>query len=238
MWRRLLITITIVTVLLIIVAIIRWRSPCFFTGLVEPTGTSSPKAENLGEFDFQLIRVLDNSLANGIDVRLSFTLDPSEVSGGEIEYSFIQIVRTQDLCDSKRFHFPTEERRERRTENGWYVDRIDHAKKPFFGHDGSEGVTVSSFHKTKAIVGTTARSASLFDVPYRPENYDNLGIRWEAVSVPVPINDEEYERHLGFYYWSWTVDEAGAVTVDSDLASSDLTREVEEAINAWKAQKL
>jgi len=235
MWRNLLIAVTIVTILLIIVAIIEWRAPCFFTDQFRSSGTSSPKAEKLGEFDFELIRVLDNSLANGVDVELSFTINSGESADSDRLSGFIQIVRTQDLCGSKRFYFPSEEKRARATESGWYVDRRDGAKVPFFGHDGSETITPSSFYEAKAKI--EAGWTSIMDAPYRPENRDNVGIRWEAVSVPVPIHDPEYNRHLGFYYWSWTVDDAGVVTAHSGLASSELIRDVEDAIIAWKAQK-
>lgn len=201
------------------------------TGLEPPAmaGTGN-KTRPCGEFRLLDLDVRDTYSLNGIDVKLGFAFIPStpgcESSCDSI--GFVQIVRTLDLDNPKRFYYPSTQKRQRATSDGWYIDRGEGYKWVYYGrrNDGGFAAYVT--------LGTASDQAALSDRPYRPENHPFLGIRWQAVTVPVCIDaDREGDQH-GYYAWSWTVTRRGSVVdVKYIVANESLIDDVRQALSQW-----
>lgn len=204
--------------------------PCDADPKVEiepPEGSGTPTTRS-GEFSFILNDKIDTYFENGVDMELQFRYD--NTTGAFVPVGFIQIVRTVNLCDG-RFIYPTEEKRERATPEGWYVDRAEGYRSAIYGQmDNGD-------FELYARMGTERTPASITDSPYRPENHPFLGIRWQAVSVPVDIRTNESDcdnPRFGYYYWSWTVTEYGSLeNIKRGIANRSLINDVNNALNKW-----
>ena len=79
--------------------------------------------------------------------------------------------------------------------------------------------------------------AILNDQPYRPENHPFLGIRWQAVTVPVCMDTDNEGGQHGFLAWSWTVTRQGTVEkVQYKMAKASLENDIKEALDKWNGQ--
>ena len=198
-----------------------------------PSGTGS-EIVPCGDFSFAVDNIIDSEFENGIDVSLEFDFKP-EICGESCSYDsilFIQIVRTVSGTNQPRFSYPSTQKKERATVDGWYIDRIDGYRWGYFGMDDSmtPGNNITS--------GNSTRHASLTDSPYRPDRREFHNIRWEAVTVPVCLHGDGVcdNKMLGFYYWSWTVSQDGTVESGDVLyrnAQVSLKEVVSEATRQW-----
>jgi hypothetical protein len=194
---------------------------------IEPPQGTEALTTPSGTFDFVLNEPIDNHFENGVDMELFFHHD------GNSNVGFIQIVRTVNLCDGRgpRYLFPTEEKRERATAKGWYVDRAEGYNSAIFGQKNS-----GEFEQY-ASMGSASVRARMNDLPYRSENHPNLGIRWQAVTVPVDIGATDADcrnQRFGYYYWTWTVNEFGELQdIEYGIANSSLMADVDSALAKW-----
>jgi len=176
----------------------------------------------------------DTSTSNGVNMDLSFDFDPS-VCGSTCTCDpvvYIQVVRTADL-ETYIYLYPSTEKEDRATGDGWYIDRIAGRVWGYYGrnNDGS-----FAYYLTP---GSEVDPAILEDAPRRPESEPWLGIWWQAVSVPVCIEaGSTCENNLlGHYFWSWLVDDSGVVAGILDwIAGPTLADSVDEAVAEWNAQ--
>ena len=187
-------------------------------------------------FEFYLNDEIDTPFENGVDMKLAF--DYNTAPPGNVRVGFIQIVRTVNLCDG-RYIYPTVEKRRRATDQGWYLDRADGYKSGIYGQiDMGDR---RGYAESYASWGTKTDPAYMEDVPYRPENRPNLGIRWQAICVPVDINIDHRlcdNPKLGYYYWSWTVTEFGALkNIEHGIANSSVEEDVNDALIAWNSHQ-
>jgi len=202
----------------------------------DPSGSGSPITP-CGDFSFVIDNIIDSELENGVDVSLEFDFKP-EICGESCSYDsilFIQIVRTVSGTYRSRFSYPSTQKKERATVDGWYIDRIDGYRWGYFGMDDNmtPGNNITS--------GNSTRRASLRDSPYRPDRREFYNIRWEAVTVPVCLDGDDVcdNKMLGFYYWSWTVSQNGTVEHEDVLyrnASETLEEAVSDAIEKWNVK--
>ncbi len=196
---------------------------------VESAAGTGPTIGADGVFEWDLLQVHDTPFVNGADASIKFVPEPPRAKVG-----FVQIVRTQDLYKPDRFYYPSDEKRGR-SSNGWYVDRWDGALFPIFGmkNDCSEGTNVE-----------IRNIATMIDRPYRPDRAPYLGVRWQAVVVPVPVPlagqdfKEALKTKLGYYYWNWTVTKNGTLKdVNEGLARETLKDDIKNAFKKWWGTK-
>lgn len=186
-----------------------------------------------GEFTFTGA-VVDTAAQNGVDMDVSFDFDP-----GECEFDcacdlvcYVQIVRTVDLNDGT-YHYPSTEKADRATADGWYLDRLAGRIWGYYGRydDGTFAASLDT--------GSDVDPAILYDSPRRGEAEPWLGIWWQAVSVPVCIDeDSDCENQLlGYYFWSWWVDDDGNVPgIIDTIAWEPQDEDFDEAVDEWNAQ--
>lgn len=68
------------------------------------------------------------------------------------------------------------------------------------------------------------------------------GIWWQAVSAPVSIDGGQSScnnNFLGYYYWSWVVNEDGTTSNDNIIelvARENLHLVLDSAVSAWNTQ--
>jgi hypothetical protein len=178
--------------------------------------------------------IADTSSQNGINMNLSFDFDPG-VCGSRCSCNpvcYIQIVRTVDM-ENFTYLYPSSEKQGRATANGWYIDRLEGKKWGYYGRN-DDGTFASTLDP-----GSDTAPTVLFDAPMRPELEPWINIWWEAVSVPVCIQDGSgcQNELLGYYFWSWLVNNAGTVTGIIDaIAWEHLDQEVDQAVAQWNVQ--
>jgi hypothetical protein len=197
--------------------------------LLVPACTSLKRC---GEFTFTGTKV-DTSDQNGIDMNVSFDFNPADCGSPCTcnPVCYIQIVRTVDM-ETFTYIYPSSEKQDRATANGWYIDRLEGKKWGYYGRndDGSFASTLDP--------GSETDPAILFDGPRR-QSEPWLNIWWEAVSVPVCIQSGSgcANKLLGYYFWSWLVDTAGTVTgIVNAVAWEPLEQETDAAVGRWNAQ--
>lgn len=186
-----------------------------------------------GDFTFTGTKV-DTTSTNGIDMNLSFDFNP-ETCGSKCTcnpVAYIQIVRTVDM-ETYIYIYPSSEKEDRATTSGWYIDRIEGMEWGYYGRN-DDGSFASHLDP-----GSEIDPAILFDSPRRGEEEPWIDIWWQAVSVPVCIQSESSceNRLLGYYFWSWLVDNAGGVSEPIHaIAWTPLENEVDAAVSEWNIQ--
>jgi len=145
---------------------------------------------------------------------------------------FIQMVRNEDIEDGS-FLYPSTEKEDRATAEGWYIDRLEGKVWGYYGRndDGTFASTVA--------VGSDASTANIYDFATRGEEEPWINFWWTAVTVPVctenagsSCNDEL----LGYYFWGWKVDDAGAVATVDWTAGTGAKDDFDAAVAAWNVQ--
>lgn len=178
--------------------------------------------------------VNDSPTNNGITASVDFDLTP--VSCGSTAtcdlVAWVQIVRTLDL-DTFVGLFPSSEKADRATADGWYIDRVAGRVWGYYGRndDGSFASYVTT--------GSDTSTATLGDSPSRPESEPWLDIWWMAVSVPVCLDNESaiLNNLVGYYFWSWVVDDSGVVSEPIDtIAWVPQDQSFADAVELWNAQ--
>ena len=186
-----------------------------------------------GNFSFNGTK-FDTSSSNGLDMSLGFDFNPGDC-GSRCTCNlvcYIQIVRTVDM-ETFTYVYPSAEKQDRATANGWYIDRLEGKKWGYYGRndDGSFAGNL--------IPGSDVNVATLLDGPRRPEDEPWLNIWWQAVSTPVCIQQNSgcENKLLGYYFWSWFASDTGVVNGPIDaIAWQPLEGEVDLAVTRWNAQ--
>ena len=165
---------------------------------------------------------------------LAFDFDPAACGPAAAcsLVAYVQIVRTVDM-ETFTYLYPSSEKQERATDEGWYIDRIANRIWGYYGRN-DDGSFASNLDP-----GSDTEDATLFDVPSRPEAEPWLDIWWQAVSVPVCLDDTSaYSNNLlGYYFWSWWVEADGSIVGIFDWIASEGTHETTiAAVNEWNAQ--
>jgi len=171
---------------------------------------------------------------NSLPMRLSFDFNPS-ACGSSCNcdpVGFIQMVRNYDLEDGS-YIYPSSEKEDRATAYGWYIDRVEGRRWGYYGmnDDGSFANYVNP--------GSATNLADLTDEPARNEEEPWLNFWWMAVTAPVCIQPSSTcsNRLLGYYFWSWTVDEDGHVPAPfHGNAWKELDDELGNAVSRWNVQ--
>lgn len=176
----------------------------------------------------------DTSTRNGIDMNISFDFNPGTCGSTCTcdPVAYIQIVRTVDF-DTFAYLYPSSEKEDRATSEGWYLDRLAGRIWGYYGRFDN-GTFASSLD-----TGTEADPAILYDSPRRSESEPWLGIWWQAVSVPVCIEAGSgcENNLLGYYFWSWLVNDGGTVTGILDwVAGPTLADAVDDGVAEWNTQ--
>lgn len=186
-----------------------------------------------GIFTFTGSKV-DTATANGLDMNLSFDFNPADCGSGCTcdPVAYIQIVRTVDQ-ENGTFIFPSSEKEERANPNGWYIDRLEGKIWGYYGRN-DDGTFASTLDP-----GSDTENAVLFDAPSRSESEPWIDIWWQAVSVPVCIQEGSgcKDKLLGYYFWSWQVDPSGVTSDPIHMrAWESHDAEVNSAVEGWNAQ--
>jgi hypothetical protein len=176
----------------------------------------------------------DSSTNNGINASVDFDLNPSACGSPATcdLVAWVQIVRTLDL-DTFAGLYPSSEKADRATADGWYIDRVAGRIWGYYGRndDGSFASYVTT--------GSDTSTATLGDAPSRPESEPWLDIWWMAVSVPVCLDTDSaiLNNLAGYYFWSFTVDDRGVVDGPID-AIAWVPQDVSfaDAVVLWNAQ--
>lgn len=188
-----------------------------------------------GEFELHDRGVLDTATQNGWEMDLDFAFHPADC-GVECtcnKVAFVQMVRSVDHGDGT-YIYPTSEKEDRATSEGWYIDRLETRIWGYYGRydDGSFASTVT--------VGSDTSTANLYDFPKRGEYEPWLGITWMAITVPVCIDNPTSscnEHLLGYYEWVWLVDDAGTVPGTLHWVSpKGFKDDFDDAVAEWNAQ--
>jgi hypothetical protein len=143
------------------------------------------------------------------------------------------MVRTYNLEDGT-YSYISEEHEARAIEYGWYVDRLTGRDWGYYGRNDN-----GSF-AGNLTPGNNTTAAVLFDGPRRPDSMRQIW--WQAVSGSVSIDggaNSCNNNFLGYYYWSWIVDEDGVVTdnyIIDGVAWEDLQLVMDDAVAAWNTQ--
>jgi hypothetical protein len=197
--------------------------------------SSCERIQPCGNFTFTG-NTFANGSSNGLNMNLSFAFDPAACGKPACDapkICYIQMVRTYDF-DEGTFSYISEEHQARAIEYGWYIDRLTGKKWGYYGRndDGSFASTLSP--------GNNNTPAVLFDSPSRPSSM--AGIWWQAVSASVSIdagNSSCNNNLLGYYYWSWIVNQDGTISDDNIIqlvARENLHLVLDAAISAWNTQ--
>jgi hypothetical protein len=187
-----------------------------------------------GTFTFQGT-ANDTSALNGITMSLGFHFDPAVCNANctTNTIAYIQMVRTYSLADGT-YSYISEEHQARAIAYGWYVDRLSGKAWGYYGRN-DDGTFAGNLTP-----GNNTTNAVLFDAPKRDDSMRSIW--WQAVSAPVSIDggaNSCNNTFLGYYYWSWVVDDAGHVTDGSiidGVAWKDLHLVMDDAVAAWNAQ--
>jgi len=143
------------------------------------------------------------------------------------------MVRTYNLSDGT-YSYISEEHEARAIAYGWYVDRLSGRVWGYYGRN-NDGTWASILTP-----GNNTTNAVLRDAPRRPDSMRNIW--WQAVSAPVSIDggaNSCNNNFLGYYYWSWFVDDAGKVAdnhIIKGIAWEDLHLTMDDAVAGWNAQ--
>jgi hypothetical protein len=178
--------------------------------------------------------VNDGADLNSLPMSLSFDFNPA-ACGSSCNCSpvgYIQIVRNYDLDDGT-YIYPTSEKEDRATAYGWYIDRVEGRKWGYYGMN--DNGTFASY----LTPGSATTNAVLGDEPARSEAEPWINFWWQAVSAPVCIQASSScsNRLLGYYFWSWRVDQSGHVPAPFHAnAWKELDTEVKNAISEWNIQ--
>jgi hypothetical protein len=195
--------------------------------------TGCCKLPPCGDFEFTGSSY-DTSISNGVDMNISFDFDP-EICCTDCTCDlvcYVQMVRVCDLEDGI-YLYATSEKADRATDDGWYIDRLAGRIWGYYGRydDGSFAPTLQP--------GSNTTNAILYDAPRRGESDEWMPIWWQAVSVPVCIDDGSgcENNLLGYYFWSWVVDENGVVLDPiHGIAWKPLEEHFNEAVDEWNLQ--
>lgn len=176
----------------------------------------------------------DGTESNSLPMELSFDFNPDDC-GADCQCDpvcYIQMVRNYDI-DAQTYIYPSTEKQERATENGWYVDRVPNRVWGYYGRN--DNGTFAGY----LTPGSEDTDAVLEDEPSRSEDEPWLNFWWQAVSVPVCIQDGSgcENRILGYYFWSWFVFDDGAMSDPvHQVGWVALNAEFNAAITQWNAQ--
>ena len=145
---------------------------------------------------------------------------------------YVQIVRVFDLEDGI-YLYASSEKADRATDDGWYIDRIAGRIWGYYGrnNDGSFAAYLQP--------GSNTVDAILNDSPRRGETDEWMPIWWQAVSVPVCIDEGSdcVNNALGYYFWSWIVETNGAVPDPiHGIAWKPLEEHFNDAVDKWNIQ--
>lgn len=194
---------------------------------------SCVRLEPCGSFTFTGTEY-DTEYQNGVDMNISFDFNPATCSSECTcdPVCYIQIVRTVDLEDGT-YLYPSSEKEDRATSDGWYIDRLAGRKWGYYGRndDGSFASTLDT--------GSETEPAILYDSPRRGESEPWLNIWWQAVSIPVCIDEDSdcLNNLLGYYFWSWWVTNDGEVPgIINGIAWEPHEVAVDEAVDEWNDQ--
>jgi hypothetical protein len=189
----------------------------------------------VGEFQLHDRGVLDSRESNGWEIDLDFAFAPAShgVSCTCNKVVFVQMVRSVDH-ENGAYLYPSAEKQNRATAEGWYIDRIPNRIWGYYGRndDGSFASTIT--------VGTDTTTANLYDFPQRGENEPWLAFTWVAITVPVCIDNPSSSctnQLLGYYEWAWLVDNAGTVTGTLHwISPKSLKDDFDDAVSQWNNQ--
>jgi hypothetical protein len=189
--------------------------------------------EPCGTFDFEGT-VDDGAGENSLPMSLAFDFDPAACGPADTctLVAYVQIVRTVDMEDFT-YLYPSSEKEDRATGNGWYIDRVAGKIWGYYGRNDN-GSFASNLSP-----GSDTTDATLFDTPSRPEVEPWLDMFWQAVSVPVCLDggSSYSDNLLGYYFWSWLVDSAGTATGPLAFTGQEFHHdEVDAAVGEWNAQ--
>ena len=173
--------------------------------------------------------------SNGIAMNLHFDFDPS-LCGSDCTTNticYIQMVRTYNIADGT-YSYISEEHEARAIDYGWYIDRLTGKDWGYYGRndDGSFAGNLTP--------GDNTTDAILYDRPSRSSSMHSIW--WQAVSASVSIDGgaNSCNNHfLGYYFWSWMVDETGATSDDlivDAVAWENLQNTLDDAVAAWNTQ--
>jgi hypothetical protein len=116
----------------------------------------------------------------------------------------------------------------RKDANNWTIDRVDGAGYGWYGLL-NDGVT---FYPGWNTPGSNGTANTLYDYPRQPNN-----IVFYTVDVAVCFKSKACQnRILGYYFWSWAVDNNGtARTLFDGTAWTGLETEFQNAVTSWNA---
>lgn len=213
----------------------RWRMVPLFIVLLLAASCNQlcTPVQKCGDFSFSGT-TFHNSSSNGANVSVNFSFNPGSCNSSCTcnPVCEVQIVRTVALDDST-YLYPSSEKQDRATDQGWYVDRLAGKIWGYYGrnNDGSFAPNLTPGSETSPTI--------LTDAPNRPASAPYLHIWWQAVDAPVCIqaNSGCANKLLGYYFWSWLVDSSGAVSGPVDAVAWDpLQSQVDAAVVKWNAQ--
>jgi hypothetical protein len=176
---------------------------------------------------------VDTGDTKGVDMNLGFGFRPPNCGSNCTcnLVAYVQIVRTISVEDAT-YLYPSTEKQNRATADGWYVDRNQGKVWGYYGRKND-----GTFDLTTLDSGTESKVATLFDKPWR--YYDELGqgIRWQAVSAPVCLQSGSacQNKVLGYYFWSWTAGVGTSVSILHEQAWRPLEEQVDAAVVKWNA---
>lgn len=174
--------------------------------------------------------------SNGLNMNLRFDFNPATCGKPACDapkICYIQMVRIYDL-EEGTFSYISEEHQARSIAYGWYVDRLTGKKWGYYGRN-DDGTFAGNLTP-----GNNTTAAILFDGPARPSSV--TGIWWQAVSASVSIDGGASScnnNFLGYYYWSWIVNQDGSISDDNIIqlvAREDLHLVMDNAVSAWNTQ--
>ncbi|HEY9046552.1 MAG TPA: hypothetical protein VIN08_11680 [Ohtaekwangia sp.] len=196
--------------------------------------SSCTKIDPCGNFTFTGT-ANDGTTSNGITMNLNFAFDPS-LCGSSCNTNticYIQMVRTYSFEDGT-YSYISEEHQARSIEYGWYIDRLSGKKWGYYGRNDNNSFAGN------LTPGNNSTPSVLFDAPSRSDSMRKIW--WQAVSASVSIDGGANacnNNFLGYYYWSWVVDDAGHVTnndIIDCVAWENLQLTMDNAVTAWNVQ--
>jgi len=143
------------------------------------------------------------------------------------------MVRTYNFHDGT-YSYISEEHEARSIQYGWYVDRLTGRNWGYYGRNNN-GTFASTLTP-----GNNNTDAILFDSPSRPSSMNNIW--WQAVSASVSIDggaNSCNNNFLGYYFWSWLVDDNGVTgnnLIVHSIAWENLQNIMDDAVAAWNTQ--
>ena len=176
----------------------------------------------------------DTEEQNSLPMTLSFDFNP-DACGSDCRCNpvcYVQMVRNYDF-DSGGYIYPSTEKQERATANGWYIDRIPGRIWGYYGRNDN-GTFAGTLTPGSESVNTVLR-----DEPARPDAEPWLNFWWEAVSVPVCIQSGSAceNRILGYYFWSWIAHNDGSMSDPIHMVGwVALNAEFNQAVSRWNTQ--